>query len=81
MPLAARIRAQHLEAIDAGKSDIEHDEVRGLTRGDLEPLLAGARDADVVALLLERVLDAARDGVFVLDDQDGRTHAGDATPR
>ena len=72
---------QDLEAIDARKADIEHDQIRRLARGDLQPLFAGARDPDVVALLLERVLDAARDRIFVLDDQDGRTHVRDATPR
>ena len=39
--------------------------------GDLQGLLAGAGDGDLVALLLEGVLDAASDGVFVFDDEDG----------
>ena len=72
--------SEDLEAVDAGQADVEHDEIGCLARGDLEPLLAGAGDADVVPLLLERVLDPSRDRVLVLDDQDGRTHAGDATP-
>ena len=35
---------------------------------ELEALFAGSRDGDLVALLLERVLDASRDGELVLDD-------------
>ncbi len=44
------------------------------------PFLAGAGDGDLVPLLLEGVLDAARDGVLVFDDQDGGGHGRDATP-
>ena len=44
--------------------------------GEVEALLAGARDRDLVALLLEGVLDPASDGVLVFDDQDRGGHAG-----
>ena len=47
---------------------------------ELEALFAGSRDGDLVALLLERVLDASRDGELVLDDQDRGRHPTDATP-
>ena len=67
--------AQDLEAVDARQAHVEHDEVRRLARGELEPLLAGPGDGDLVALLLEGVLDAARDGELVFDDQDGGGHA------
>ena len=63
--------AQHLEAVDAGQAHVEEDEVRRQLRGDGQALLAVGREGDLVALLLEGVLDAARDGVLVLDDQDG----------
>ena len=66
---------EDLEAVDAGQAHVEDDEVGRLARRDLEPLLAGPGDADVVALLLEGVLDAARDGVLVFDDQDRGCHA------
>ena len=67
--------AEDLEAVHAGKPDIEHHEVRRLAGRDVEALLAGPGDRDLVALLLEGVLDPAGDGVFVLDDQDGGCHA------
>ena len=72
--------AEDLEAVDAREPDVEHDEVRRLVRGDVEALLARAGDGHVVALLLEGVLDAPRDGVLVFDDEDGGGHRGDATP-
>src|SRR4051794_10729447 len=66
--------AEDLEAVDAGQSDVEDDEVRGAARRELEALLARPGELDVVTLLLERVLDAPGDGVLVLDDQDGGGH-------
>ena len=61
---------EDLEAIHPGQPDVEQDEVGGLGRRELEALLAGAGHGDLVAFLLERVLDSARDGVLVFDDQD-----------
>ena len=61
--------AQHLEAVDARQADVEDHEVGCVVRRELEAFFAVARDGDLVALLLECVLDAPRDGVFVLDDQ------------
>jgi len=72
---------QDLKPVDPRQADVEDDEVRGLVRREVEALLAAPGDGDLVALLLERVLDAARDRIFVFDDQDGRTHVRDATPR
>ena len=63
-----------------GQADVEHDEVGCLVGRDVEALLAGTSDRDLVALLLECVLDTARDGVLVFDDEDGGCHAADATP-
>ncbi len=60
-----------LEPVDPGHAHIEHDQIRRQLAGDLQRLLAGAGDGDLVALLLEGVLDAAGDGVFVFDDEDG----------
>src|SRR3954447_26001758 len=67
---------QDLEAIHPGQPDVEDHEVGRLARRDLEPLLPGACDRDLVPLLLEGVLDATRDRVFVFDDEDGGCHAG-----
>ena len=72
--------AQDLEAVDAGEPDVEDDQVGRLVGRDVEALLARARDGDLVAFLLERVLDPARDRVLVFDDEDGGCHAADATP-
>ena len=66
--------AEHLEPVHAGQADVEHDEVRCLVRREVQALLAGPRDGDLVALLLEGVLDSARDGELVLDDQDRGSH-------
>jgi hypothetical protein len=63
--------AEDLEAVHARQADVEHDEVGRLVDREVEALLAGPRDRDLVALLLQGVLDAARDRVLVLDDQDG----------
>ena len=73
--------AQHLEAVDARQADVEDDEVRGLVRGEVQPLLAGAGDGDRVPLLLERVLDAARNGELVFDDEDRGGHEGASVHR
>src|SRR4029079_2464831 len=63
--------AKDLESVHAGQPDVEDDQVGSLARGELEALLARSGDRDLVALLLEGVLDASRDGELVFDDQDG----------
>ena len=62
--------SERLEAVDAGHAHVEDDEVGGQLVGKGEGLLAAACDGDLIALLLEGVLDAARHGVFVVDDED-----------
>ena len=68
--------AQDLEPVHSGQADVEDDEIGGLVRREVEPFLAALGDRDLVALLLEGVLDPAGDGEFVLDDQDRGTHRG-----
>ena len=64
-----------------GQADVEHDEVRAPGAvAKSRPSSPRAGDGDLVALLLEGVLDPAGDGVLVFDDQDGGGHARDATP-
>ena len=72
-PVARRRRRTSKPSMP-GQADVEHDEVRRLVRGEVEALLAGAGDGDLVALLLEGVLDAAGDGELVFDDQDRCGH-------
>src|ERR1035437_5448131 len=72
---AARAEAtEYLEAVDTGQSNIKDHEIRRLAKGKLKPLLAGTGHSDLIALLLEGVLDSPRDGVFILDDQDSGSH-------
>ena len=67
--------AQDLEAVHPGQAHVEDDEVRRLARRDLEALFTRSGDGDLVALLLEGVLDPASDRVLVFDDEDGGCHA------
>src|SRR5207244_738101 len=49
-------------------------QVGGQLARDRQAVLTGSGERDGVTLLLERVLDTACDGVFVLDDEDGGGH-------
>jgi hypothetical protein len=57
-------------------ADVQDDQIGRLVDGMIEALLARPGDGDLIALLLKGVLDAAGDGVLVLDDQDRGCHAG-----
>ena len=57
-----------------GQAHVEDDEVRRLARRDLEALFTRSGDGDLVALLLQGVLDAASDRVLVFDDENGGCH-------
>ena len=73
--------AQDLEAVHAGEADVEDDEVRGLVDREVEAFLAALRHRDLVALLLEGVLDPAGNRELILDDQDRGAHGrADCTP-
>jgi hypothetical protein len=71
---------QDLESVHPGQPDVEDDEVGSLVRRELEALFAGSRDRNLVALLLECVLDAPGDGELVLDDENRCRHGADPTP-
>src|SRR3954447_23489558 len=62
--------AHHLEAVDAGQHEIEHDEVGPLLGGELERPLAVARDERRVARVLEVARHEVGDGPLVVDDED-----------
>ncbi len=49
----------------------EDQQVGRLVGGNVQPFLTRSGDGNLVALLLQGVLDPARDGMLVLDDQDG----------
>ena len=65
------VAAAKVEGLGSWSGSGELEEVRRELSSDLERLLSGARHGHLVALLLQRILDAARDGVFVFDDEDG----------
>ena len=73
--------AQQLEAVDAGESHVQDDEIRGQLAGDGQPLFAVRRDGHLVSLLLEGVLETPRDRELVLHDQDRRHCPGMVTRR
>ncbi len=66
--------AEHLEPVHARQANVEDDQVRRVAGCHLEALLTIARNGDLVALLFQRVLDPARDGVLVFDNQDRGGH-------
>ena len=63
-----------LVAVELGQHDVEQDQVGRLGAPQPEPFGAVARDDDVVALLLERVLQEALDVRVVVDDEDLGRH-------
>jgi hypothetical protein len=80
---AARRRTKDLEAVHPGQRTSRTDEVRApCVVAIVEALSPGPGDRDLVALLLEGVLDARGDRVLVFDDEDGGCHgAGCYTDR
>src|SRR5688572_7405149 len=72
-------RAEDGVPVDAGKHQVEDDEVRPVPRRLVEPLLAGVGDGDVVPFHLEVGAQAEREIALVLHDQDP-AH-GDVTNR
>ena len=63
-----------LVAVELGQHDVEQDQVGRLGAPQAESLRAIGRDDDVVALLLERVLQESLDVRVVIDDEDLGRH-------
>ena len=63
-----------LVAVELGQHDVEQDQVGRLGAPQAEPLRAVGRDDDVVALLLEGVLQESLDVRVVVDDEDLGRH-------
>ena len=63
-----------LVAIELGQHDVEEDQVGRLGAPQPEALRPIARDDDVVALLLQRVLQESLDIRVVIDDEDLGRH-------
>jgi hypothetical protein len=61
-----------LEPVEAGKHDVEHDEVDVVLLELPERLFAVARLDDRVAVPLERIRQKRLDRLLVVDEQDGR---------
>ena len=72
--LLAADLGRDLVAVELGQHDVEQDEVGRLGAPQAEPFRAVAGDDDVVALLLERVLQESLDVRVVVDDEDLGRH-------
>jgi hypothetical protein len=69
-----------LVAVELREHDVEQDQVRNLGAPESEPLGAVRGDHDVVALLLERVLEEALNVRVVVDDEDLGRHQSPSCP-
>jgi hypothetical protein len=63
-----------LVAVELGEHDVQQDEVGRLLRPQAEPLGPIPGDDDVIAFLLERVLQESLDVGIVIDDEDLGCH-------
>ena len=63
--------AAHLEAVDVGEPDVEHDEARPVLADRLDAVLAGGGLHDPEALAAEVELDQVGDVGLVVDDENG----------
>ena len=71
----------HLEAVDVGEPDVEHDEAWPVGADRLEAALAGRRLQHPVALAREIELDEVGDVRFVVDDEDRSSFHGSMVAR
>ena len=60
---------EHLEAVHARHLDVEQHEIGRLALGQRQPLLAGRRAEELVALVLEGHPQRVANGRLVVDDQ------------
>src|SRR5262245_61701761 len=67
--------ADHLDAVDPGQAEVEHDEVGVLARRDGECRLAARRELHVVAARTQVRPERAQDLRLVVDDEDARHSA------
>ena len=74
VPSSVRIFVGDLVPVELGQHDVEEDQVRRLGAPQAESLGAVRRDDDVVALLLEGVLQETLDVRVVVDDEDLGRH-------
>src|SRR5262245_11347498 len=67
--------ADHVDAVDSGEAEVEHDQIRMLAGGDGERGLARRCELDVVAAGAEVRAERAQDLRLVVDDEDPRHSA------
>ncbi len=72
--LLAADLGRHLVAVELGQHDVEQDQVRRFGAPQAESLSPITGDDDVVALLLQRVLQQSLDIRVVIDDEDLGRH-------
>ena len=73
-PLLCPDLGRDLVAVELGEHDVEEDQVGRLGSPQAESFRAVGRDDDVVALLLQRVLQETLDVRVVIDDEDLGRH-------
>ncbi len=61
---------EDLHAADAGKAQVQQDQVRAFLLDELEPCLPCLGRDDLVAFLSEDIVQHPADELFVIDDQD-----------
>src|SRR5438445_11295900 len=61
---------EYREAVHRGEPNVEKDDVRNLVLGVVEPLLAGLRDRDPVAIQLQLELVHLSHGRIIFDKED-----------
>ena len=67
--------AAHLDAVDDGHRDVEHDRVGGGSGDAREPVGAVLREIDLVALERQRAAQRLAHGTIVVHHEQARGHA------
>src|SRR5208282_2283304 len=71
--------AQNFDSVDAGKNDVQQDEIGILVLKDLQARLAGERGEDLESILPQATRDGAERELFVIDDQSAIWHINSRT--
>ena len=66
--------AQNFDPVDAGKNDIQQDEIGILILKDFQALFARKRSEDLKSILPQAARDGAERELFVIDDQSAIWH-------
>ncbi len=72
--------AQYVEAVAAGKREVEEEQLRSYAVNEKEAFLGGRRRADIVACRLDTGDESRGELAVVFDDQNGRLRGWHRTP-